>query len=59
MIRLKVPLIPNEEILNNLFEKNICTVNDFLQKKTSDLQNVCSLQCKVIQYLYIIIIIIL
>ncbi|VVC26637.1 Hypothetical protein CINCED_3A016405 [Cinara cedri] len=46
MIRLKVPIIPNESILNNLLEKNICTVNDFLQKKTSDLQNICNLQCK-------------
>lgn len=48
MIRLKVPLIPNGCILNNLFEKNIFTVNDFLQKKTSDLQNICNLECKVI-----------
>jgi len=48
MIRLKAPLIPNENILNNLFEKNICTVNDFLQKKSSDLQIISNLQCKVI-----------
>lgn len=46
MIRLNTPLI-NEIILNNLFKKNICTVNDFLQKKSSDLQNVCNLPCKV------------
>ncbi|XP_025417917.1 DNA repair protein RAD51 homolog 4 [Sipha flava] len=46
MIRLKVPLIPNENILNNLFDKNIFTVNDFLQKQSSDLQNICKLQCK-------------
>lgn len=46
MIRLNVPLIPDNNILNNLFEKNICTVNDFLQKNTSDLQSICNLQCK-------------
>lgn len=48
MIRLKVPMIPNENILNNLFDRNIFTVNDFLQKQSSDLQNICKLQCKVI-----------
>lgn len=48
MIRLNVPLIPNKEILNNLFEKNIYTINDFLQKKSTDLEKVCNLQCKVI-----------
>lgn len=48
MIRLNVPLVPDENILNNLFERNIYTVNDFLQKKTSNLQSVCNLQCKVI-----------
>jgi hypothetical protein len=53
MIRLNVPLVPDENILNNLFDKNIYTVNDFLQKKTSNLQSVCNLQCKVI-YRYII-----
>ncbi|XP_026804396.1 DNA repair protein RAD51 homolog 4 [Rhopalosiphum maidis] len=46
MIRLNVPLVPDENILNNLFDKNIYTVNDFLQKKTSNLQSVCNLQCK-------------
>lgn len=46
MIRLNVPLVPDENILNNLFERNIYTVNDFLQKKTSNLQSVCNLQCK-------------
>lgn len=51
MIRLKVPLIPNENILNNLFKKNIFTVNDFLQKQSSDLQSICDLQCKVSSYI--------
>ncbi|XP_060875683.1 DNA repair protein RAD51 homolog 4 isoform X1 [Metopolophium dirhodum] len=46
MIRLNVPLVSNKNVLNNLFEKNICTVNDFLQKKTSNLQSVCNLKCK-------------
>ncbi|XP_060850454.1 DNA repair protein RAD51 homolog 4 [Rhopalosiphum padi] len=46
MIRLNVPLVPDENILKNLFDKNIYTVNDFLQKKTSNLQSVCGLQCK-------------
>lgn len=47
MIRLKVPLIYDENILHCLFEKNICTVNDFLQRKSSDLQKICGLSCKV------------
>ncbi|XP_025194832.1 DNA repair protein RAD51 homolog 4 [Melanaphis sacchari] len=46
MIRLNVSLIRDENVLNNLFEKNIYTVNDFLQKKTSNLQSICKLQCK-------------
>lgn len=47
MIRLKVPLIPDEDVLNSLSKKNIYTVNDFIQKKSSDLQNICNLPCKV------------
>lgn len=43
-----MPLIVSENILNNLFKNKICTVNDFLQKNSSDLQNVCNLPCKVI-----------
>lgn len=47
MIRLKVPLISNEIILNKLCDKNICTVNDLLQKKSTDIENATCLSCKV------------
>lgn len=47
MIRLKSHLMPDENILHCLFEKNIYTVNDFLQRKSSDLEKICNLSCKV------------
>ncbi|XP_050535340.1 DNA repair protein RAD51 homolog 4-like [Daktulosphaira vitifoliae] len=46
MIRLKVPLLPNETIICKLFSRNIFTVFDFLQKPSVDLQEICNMSCK-------------
>lgn len=47
MIRLNISLIPNEDILQKLIEKNITTVKDFLQKPNNELQILCGIPYKV------------